>query len=303
MDEASQSGKTKSLMKIERLLVVFHVFYHDQVDYYIDKLKNINGCQWDLVVTCSTCSEETERKLKAFAPDVRIIEVENVGYDVWPFIKALRSVDLADYGMLLKLHTKNVNVLRWKANGLKMRGSQWRDVLVDSMLRSPEQFRRCLELFRKHKDTGMVCSYELLVGFTQRRREDLFMLKDEAERLGISTRGRKFCAGTMFAVRPECMKKIVESYVGADSWPTYSPSHSKGTLAHVYERLLSLAVTDSGFKIRTLTAYKRNFTAVFMHNLFTPVLKSIFTIDRYGEDGRKYLTLLGMRFPLSRREN
>lgn len=290
-------------MKSGRLLVVFHVFYHDQVDYFIDKLRNINACQWDLVVTCSTCSEETESKLKAFVPDVRIIQVENVGYDIWPFVKALRIVDLTGYSLVLKLHTKNVNVPRWKANGLKMRGAQWRNVLVDSLLRSPEQFRRCLELFCRHNDTGMVCSYELLVGLTQRRREDLFMLKDEAERLGIDVKGGRFCAGTMFVVRTECMKKIIEGPVDEESWPSYSPSHSKGTLAHVYERLLSLSVTDCGYKIRTLTAYKRHFAGVFIHNVFSPLLKALFTVDRYGEDGRKYLTVLGMRFPLSRQSN
>ena len=283
---------------MKKLLVIFHVFYHDHVDYYIDRLRNIDGCQWDLLVTCSTCSEETEAKLKAFVPDVRIIEVENVGYDVWPFIKAMKVVDLAEYDYIMKLHTKNTKVPRWKANGLKMRGAQWRDTLVDALLRTPEQFLRCMNIFDKQPDTGMICSYELLVRLTGRRIEDLSMLKAEADRIGVSTSGGRFCAGTMFIVKTACMQKIVQSDVNAESWPAYSPSHSKGTLAHVYERLLSLAVTDSGYRIRTLAARKRNVCPVFFHNLTGPLFKWIFTIDRYGEDGRKYLTILGIRIPL-----
>lgn len=284
---------------MKKILVALHIYYHDHVEYYIDKLANINGCQWDLVVTYSEYSAATEEKLKAFRPDVRLVKTENAGYDLWPFIKALRLVDISSYDYILKLHTKNTDVFKWKANGLRMKGNKWRNTLVDALLKTPEQFRRCLDLFERHPDTGMVCSYELLVGLTQRRREDLSMLRDEAARIGIGSVSGKFCAGTMFLVKAECMKKIRDSYVDADSWPSYSRSHSKGTLAHVYERLLSFAVSDSGYRIRTLAAYRKNVPSVFIHNTFSPVLKSLFTIDRHGEDERKYLTILGIRIPLS----
>ena len=288
-------------MEDKRLLVALHVYYHEHIDYYIDKMRNISGCQWDLLVTLSSRCEESEARLKAFRPDLKIIDVENVGYDVWPFIKALRAVSLSDYDYILKLHTKNTNVLKWKANGLRMKGDQWRNTLVDSLLKSPEQFRRCLELFERRPDTGMVCSYELLVGLTQRRREDLSMMKEEAQRIGISSVTGKFCAGTLFMVRSSCMRKIADSDVDASSWSSDSRSHSMGTLAHVYERLLSFAVADSGMKIRTLPAYSRNVPSVFVHNVVSPFLKSLLTVDRYGEDGRKYLTLLGIRIPLKSR--
>ena len=74
-------------MENMKLLVHFHVYYHDQVDYFIEKMSNINGCDWDLYVTMSEMNPETVGKLRQFKPSAVFIKIENLGYDVWPFIK------------------------------------------------------------------------------------------------------------------------------------------------------------------------------------------------------------------------
>ena len=93
---------------MSRLIVHFHIYYHDQVDYFINKMKNINGCDWDLLVTYSTASSKTEAMIKEFKPDAQFLKVENAGYDVWPFIKVLKVLDFTKYDYILKLHTKNI---------------------------------------------------------------------------------------------------------------------------------------------------------------------------------------------------
>ena len=65
-----------------RLLVAFHVYYHDQVPWFIGKMRNINGCEWDLVVTFSEYDETTDRLLREFKPDVRMLHTESAGYDI-----------------------------------------------------------------------------------------------------------------------------------------------------------------------------------------------------------------------------
>ena len=103
-----------------RLLVHFHVYYHDQVDYFIEKMSNINGCEWDLYVTMNNLVQETVDKLTVLKPDTHFIEMENVGYDVWPFIDVIKSVDISDYDLVMKLHTKSRSFL--KAHGIRLKG-------------------------------------------------------------------------------------------------------------------------------------------------------------------------------------
>ena len=281
-------------MTTKRLLVVFHIYYHDQIDYFIEKLCNINGIDWDLLITYAEHNEETFAKLRKLKPDMQSIQVGNTGYDVWPFIQVIQQVDISEYDYILKLHTKNVNVARQKLNGLKLNGSRWRNILVDSILKSPKRFSECLELMNREQ-TGMICSYELYVGLSHRRKEDLSMLSEEAERIGVQIKKGKFCAGTMFMIKTQCLTKIVEAEFSPDMW-TCEGSHSGGTLAHVYERIFSIAVDDAGYDTKKVASTSMKRSIAFGHKHISPILKKIINLDRYGEERRKALVLFGKRF-------
>lgn len=281
---------------MKRLLVIFHIYYHDHVDYYISKLKNINGVEWDLVVTSHEMKDETVSKLKRLKSDTLFMTVDNIGYDVLPFIRCIKAYDIAQYDYIMKLHTKSIDRRKYRLNGVDLKKERWRNILVDSMLKSPERFSRCMDIFNDGK-TGCLCSHELYVKLTMKRKEDMHLLKNEADRLGISTEGGKFCAGTMFIIRPECLKRIVEAEIDPTVWENKG-SHAIGTLAHVYERLLTLSVTDAGYNISTLSAYSRNYPVVMIHHTLGPVVKWICSLDRYGEDYKKCLTLFGHRIML-----
>lgn len=285
---------------MDKVLVVLHIFYHEQTDYFIEKLSNINSCQWDLLVTYTTPDQDTIDKLRAFKPDVMLMQTDNRGYDVWPFIQAIKSTDIYSYDCILKLHTKKTvshNVM--KLNGQKLTGHKWEDLLVNSLLKSPEQFRKCLSILDTKPEAGMVCSLELFVGLTQKRPEDMSLLENEAIRIGLHVRQGDFCAGTMFMVRPQCLKKIRNAEFNPDLWKQ-GPSNGIGTLAHVYERIFCIAVRDAGYRCMTMAAYPLNIPRVFLHKHISPQMKKIFTIDRHGEDRRKCVIILGKRIMLEK---
>ena len=282
---------------MKRLLVILHVDYHDHVSYFIDKMKNINGCEWDLIVTYSEQSQRTKKKFKDFKPDTKFVVVDNTGYDVWPFIQTVKALDLSGYDYILKLHTKNISNPSIRLNGLKQTGHRWRNLLVDSMLKSPKQFSKCLKRLERNPKICMISCYELFVNLTDRRPEDTYMLEEEATRIGLKIKTGRFCAGTMFIVRPECLKVILDAKFTPDMWVA-GKSHSLGTLAHVYERLLCIAVLDAGYRCNTITTNRTKATKVLIHRRVSKVLKSIFTIDRRAEDRKKYMILFGKKFML-----
>lgn len=284
----------------KRVLVYLHLYYHGQLPYFLQKIASVNGCAWDLVVTVSKQDAETERLLRAFRPDVTILPVENVGYDIWPFIAMLRSVDLSRYDYVLKLHTKNRNEVRNRVNGLNLRGFRWRNLLVDALLRSPRQFASVLSKMESDPQAGIACNAALIKKPSIGLAEDTDLLVAEMERLGLHPADRRFCAGTMFLSRIAPFERLVDADLTPDYFETVSLSHSMGTKAHVYERILSFVVLDAGYHFVPIASHPLALLKVRIHDLLNPLLHWVFSLERRGAERVKYLTILGMEFRLKK---
>lgn len=285
---------------MSRLLVVLHIYYHDQVDYFIDKFANINGCEWDFVVTWSTFSQETKDKLLAFKPGSEFILVDNAGYDVWPFIKVIRKTDFSRYDYVLKLHTKRFMSQTMRLEGLNMNKWFWRDTLINPLLKSRERFKRCIKMMEDNVQIGYICSYELHMGLQGMLKEDEEMLRKEAERISLKNfdKGR-FCAGTMFLARLQALERLKHIEFSDEMWNFKAKSGISGTMAHVYERMLCLLILDAGYKSRSIPNSKLKSSKVFYRRNLYPYIKKVFTLDRSAVNNKKYLILLGVRFNLS----
>ena len=281
-----------------RLLVVFHLYYHQQLDYYLGKMANICGCDWDLLVTVTEEREATLSKLKAFKSDVTVLKVENAGYDIWPFIAAIRTVDLSRYDFVMKLHTKNANLRINRINGLPLRKYMWRSLLVNSFLKSPESFSHALHRLQSNPSAGMICSRELYRKLTENSPEEVSLLRREMARLGIPMKDPHFCAGTMFIVRASLLGPFRDSDIEAECFSGQMSSHSFGSLAHTYERILSFAVSGAGHKIILQGSDRGCCILSTLNRGLSPLLENIFAITRLGEERRKYLIIFGMRFCL-----
>lgn len=284
---------------MKKLLVILHVYYPVQVEYFISKLHNINSCEWDLLVTGPKLGEAVRSRFEQFKPGCRFLEVENEGYDVWPFIKAVKSEpDFLSYDYVMKLHTKNANLGKFVINGIPLRKYKWRSLLVNAMLKSPEQFRKCLNRFEKCPNTGMICSRELLKRTTGGISEDLSMLDNELERLGLKSKKRAFCAGTMFIARTAPLSFIQEREISHEMFKGVAVSHSHGTMAHVYERIFGISVSAAGYRLRGVGSDWPVCIYAVANKCLSPLLEQIFALKRFGEDSRKYLVILGIKIPL-----
>lgn len=281
-----------------KVLVILHLYYEEQLGWFLDKLAHIHGCDWDLLLTGPSFSETSVSAIRAFKPDARFLACENVGYDVWPFLRAFQEISPDDYDWVLKLHTKgNTGSHKIRINGTHLTGFMWRDILVDALLADDVRWGEVLNACSR-LECGMVCSRKLYaqLGF----KEDHSLLDDELTRIGLRTDERRFCIGTMFMLRCSLLKVLPLQSFRAEDFPRESASNSGGTLAHTYERVLSLLAPAQGYEVVTTgsdAAFERK--QRFRH-ITKPVLDFLFSIDRKGEEGRKYLTILGIQIPLSK---
>jgi hypothetical protein len=132
--------------------------------------------------------------------------------------------------------------------------------------------------------------------------EDLSALENEAERIGVSTLSGKFVSGTMFLARLDAFKLIKDADLEVDAFAKHkAASHSTGSLAHVYERLIVFAVYSSGYDAAMVSTYLKTSVQVFLHRLFSPVVKYVFSIERVGEgdDEHKRLTVMAVPIRMS----
>ncbi|MBQ7518048.1 MAG: hypothetical protein IJU13_06470 [Bacteroidales bacterium] len=287
---------------LPKVLVIFHIFYRDQIPWFLSKLAHINHCRWDLAVTGPSLQEEDRQAILAFKPDTRFVATDNVGYDVWPFIQVLQQTDLSPYAFIVKLHTKGlVDGYDFRYNHYHIKAMRWRDSLVDALLESDFRWRRVLHIFKHEKNAGMVCSRKLII-LSDTMPEDNELLDEELAHLGIQCDDRRFCAGTMFAVRPKILEPILRRGLKKEDFQSDNTSHSGGTLAHVYERVFCLIVRASGYKMRPTGSWLSYYGLKFYYNYIAPVLLWIFEIDRENiegfKDGPKYLRIFGLKFYL-----
>ena len=229
-----------------RLAVVVHVYYPEMWPELAGCIRNIGAC--DLTVTYVEESAVATARLDF--PDATFVRCENRGYDVWPFVVALKTLDLGEYDLVVKLHTKR-NISRAHAfamGGTRLNGSAWRDRLL-GFARTPDAWAKTLATF-DDQQIGMVAGRRVVFG----RKESGKACYDAAlrelnEKFSIpACRGGLFVGGTMFAVRAALLRPFADFPFTAEMFAV-SGGHESTTYAHLMERMLGLAIYGHGFCI------------------------------------------------------
>ena len=269
-------------MKLKKVLVCIHIYYHNQVDYIIDKLKSLNGIDYDLFVTYTNENKETNEKFLNFNKNVKFRIVENKGYDIYPFLVLINEIDLEKYSSLLKLHTKNCSTAR---------NIIWRNDLYENLLGTKYIFRKNLNKLKKY---GIVGSKARITTMNERCPENVWLFEDVCKQIGIEPKKANFIAGTMFLARIEIIKRIKElNLLRLDFENKKMETGSIGTNAHVIEMLFGVICNELGFKI-----YGSNQRKAFSKEWKNNFLRKIFSIQ--NKDCKKFYTIFGITFSKNR---
>ena len=280
------------------ILVHVHIFYLDQIDFIINHLQNITK-PYVLYVTMIEKNEEIEQKIKNLKPDANIIQIENRGYDVWPFIYIINHVDLDNFSYIIKLHTKRKSsyIPTNLGNGYKMCLDFWRKSAY-AFLESKKVFNKAIKSFEKHPKLGMTATKNLI-----HDNPNHVLVMDFAKKFypqyiyGLNK--FNFVAGTMFICRPGIMKNIQKMHIKSDLFDAPNSNHTT-QFAHVMERTFGEAVYFSGYYIAD------KFSNVFkkIHLKITPYLiHYLLKIKRffYRTEKKKYIkTIKIFKLPVYR---
>ncbi len=228
-----------------RIAVHLHLYYLGLWREIKPYLQNLKAYNFTLFVTYTRdFPEELRREILELCPSVRFICVPNKGFDVGAFVEVLHRIELDDYDIIFKIHTKR-DVIPRVYYGSYMEGSEWRRFLLDGIL-GPRTVHKTIALLScRNTRIGMVATARCITkvdGVYQR--EQVLRAMNEC---GFSSPvDYRYVAGTMFAVRAEALSELKKCV---------SPAHFKESarsifsMAHCMERAVCLSLLARGWKM------------------------------------------------------
>lgn len=246
---AQDSQSISDFFKL-RLLVHVHIFYPQLYPELKTCLENLKGLNFDLYVTFVEDHPEIEADIRSFKSDAEIIKCPNRGYDIAPFVDVLNRVDLSNYDLVVKLHTKRDVLFSYMINGHDLSGVKWRERLL-SFIRDKDSFTKCLQAFRNDPSIGLIGSHVLVATIKDSNPDpDLSYLFLAASKMlkktGLDPQPRKSCdhlAGTMFIARSKVLMPLKSLGLTYEDFSVADRSTIQD-MAHTIEVYIGWAVTS-----------------------------------------------------------
>lgn len=283
-----------------KLLVYLHLYYSEQTDFFIEKLANIQGCDWELLVTFCEENEDVKNKILKFKPNTKFVKVDNIGYDSYPFLKILRMINLSDYDYIMKLHTKNKHTTCLELYNFigKLYDYDWRDELIKPLIWDKHNFQKCLKLMQKN-NTGLIGSKLLTLKATSKLPEDNELLDDLKKKLNITNPNLEFIAGTMFIIKSSALARLRDSNIDEKDFENVNAiTKGVGTIAHAIERIFITLALEENLKV-----YKVQNYSLYFKFIFTKIAKSIFSLGNSYDKSHKIITILGIKIKFKRKSS
>jgi lipopolysaccharide biosynthesis protein len=233
--------------------VFLHLYYSELWPEFAAFLNQIRH-PFDLWITHCGLSSPARKQILEVFPQAEIVQVENRGRDIWPFISFLNDGILDKYEYICKIHSKK-SIHR---PGMKesLLGSRWRRRALYDLL-AAGRAEHIVGMFDCDPSLGIAGPQVLRVPnprYTSqmawgpsRNRDVTFRL---ARRMGMQMAGEDldFFAGAMFWVRPVALEPIRRLNLQRDDFPDEA-GQLDGGLQHAIERLFSVSAGQAGLNI------------------------------------------------------
>jgi lipopolysaccharide biosynthesis protein len=221
--------------------VVIHLFYEDLAEWFSRKVSDFGDV--DIYVTVEkTIDWETAQHVARTFDMAYILEVENRGRDIRPFLLIYPHFVNKKYEFVCKLHTKRSPHLS--------EGDRWREDIVDQLL--SRAAKEALELNRAEPAVGILAAR----GSLETLEDPNIRVRSEKNLVALATSlncqinySDSFVVGSMFWFRPEIVRnlhKIIQSEF------EFEPELGQidGTLAHAIERIFCVAAKTAGMSTK-----------------------------------------------------
>lgn len=261
----------------KRECVILHLYYQYMWDEICAYLKNLEAeTNFDLFITCVERNEKLFRRIRAtFNPhiNVTIYIVKDIkGADTYPFFYVLNKINLNDYTIIFKLHTKRnlptfKEKLSWVGVNFYVGKGLWRNFLINAIL-GKSYIKKTLQTFYHNQKVGMIGFGPLLVTAKGKAidESELFPLTD-SQRVDYYS----YFAGTIFAIRANILKPLQYKY---DEKPFLSAENKFSPLGWYMEHFYGYLVRSYNFDIvGNNSIFTKYFLELLSHNIYIYIVR------------------------------
>lgn len=266
-----------------RILVVLHLFYSSAIPEIVQYLHNLDAYDHVKIIVTYVESFVSPQVLAPFDEfsDVELRPFGNKGYDLGPFLDVLDGIDLADYDVVFKLHSKSTDRERL-VYGSRFAKREWFLRLYDGML-GPTTVHAAIDLLMGDEHCGLVADRKLLSLFEPDHVRRMVAEKLRARGLGEPVKDYRFVAGTCFAARADALRSLQTAGLSLDDFANVR--YGIFSLAHALERFVGSELMRQGYELHPLTT----------HRLWAWRSQRI-ADKRYQANGQRIKEQLGLRF-------
>ena len=231
----------ESFQASHRRAIAIHLYYEDLATWFAAQVADFGGV--DVYITVPrTIDWEAAQAIRESFRQAYILEVDNRGRDIRPFLTVYSHLLKRNYDFVCKLHSKKSLHLGG--------GDQWRVDVVGQLL-GPAA-RDALNTYRSKSSVGILVprgSLESLADPSIRLRSEQNLIT-LAARLNYKITFRElFVAGSMFWFRPSALQNLYRLFVeGLEFEPELG--QVDGTIAHAIERIVCIAAKTAGMSTR-----------------------------------------------------
>ena len=240
-----------SFKKTRDVCIVFHIYYQDIAQDILTRYLASLSEKVDLIVTTSVALSGAwiDNLRRFFHNSLYIITTENRGRDIRPFLLAYRLIAAKKYKFACKIHTKTTPDA--------IAEDYWRNQLIGSLLKSPEEVDEIIQALMRNKDLGLIVPQNTLTALSEATlKSNRSWLNKLMARMGEPEQAGKYAfefpASAMFWFRVRSLEKLLdEKFIDLDEFEKEA-GQVDGTLPHAVERITCFLVEKSGFQVKTL---------------------------------------------------
>ncbi len=228
-----------------RILVCLQMFYPHSWPEIQEYLKNLGPYSYTLLIAYQDFGgfDEMIEQVRAFHADTLFIPVGNLGFDVGAFHTSLAHVDLSEYDIVFKLHSKGVTRKQLYMYNQFFRKRDWFLYLFEGVL-GARNVHIAIDKLMGDKHCGLVALGSLIV-HDPRHKQNLFKRALADFNVPIQVPDNYFfVAGTCFAEKAELLKPFQSLTL------EYAPSRRRVfSLAHSMERAICFGAQQNGYTL------------------------------------------------------
>lgn len=217
-------------------------------------LNNAGGA--DIIVTTSSDGDHFPTEVRKSFPNARVMQIENRGRDIGPFVELLHQGVFDPYDAVCKIHGK----LSLKGGKETVSGHRIRRYALACLL-ADGAMTNVINAFSKNPDLGIAGPYNLRL--PPRETSVMRYLKDEENQIRqvfartnmeFDLQQIEFFAGTMFWFRPAALKLLQDANFRISDFDIENGA-KRNTLQHGLERLFPTFVRKAGYRVAGLQPY------------------------------------------------